>query len=279
MKSSAQLKALIRNLAKEKKVHAQILMRNYMLERLLERISLSKYKYNFILKGGMLVAAMVGLDARATMDMDTTIKGYPLSDEAVKNAFEDIISVPIEDGTEIKIKSVESIHDEADYGGLRVSLEAFFDGIRTPLKIDITTGDKITPEEVSYRFNLMFEDRQIDILAYNLETVLAEKIETAVARGITNTRMRDFYDIYILLLMHSNSINKELLSQAVLATAKSRGTDHLIMDGQAVLNEVAADKTLQRLWSSYQNKYSYAEDISWDEIARAANELWGYIKI
>lgn len=277
MKSSTQLKALIRNLAKDKKIHAQILMRNYMLERLLERISLSKYKYNFILKGGMLVAAMVGLDARATIDMDATIKGYPLSEEAVKSAFEDIISVPIDDSTEIKIKSVETIHDEANYSGLRISLEAFFDGIRTPLKIDITTGDRITPKEVSYRFDLMFEDRQIDIFAYNLETVLAEKIETVVARGITNTRMRDFYDIYILLLMHSNNINKELLSHAVLSTSQSRGTDQLLRGGQTIINEVATDNTMQKLWGSYQNKYSYAEDISWEEILTAVNELWGYV--
>ena len=237
MKSSTQLKALIRNLAKEKNINAQILMRNYMLERLLERISLSKYRFNFVLKGGMLVAAMVGLDARATIDMDATIKGYPLSEESVKGIFEEILAVPIDDGTQMRIKHIDAIRDEANYNGLRVSLEAIFDGIRTSLKIDITAGDKITPREISYRFNLMLEDRQIDIFAYNLETVLAEKLETVISRGITNTRMRDFYDIFILLKMHSDSLDKELLAKALASTAENRGTSGSFADGRVIIDE------------------------------------------
>lgn len=274
MKSSTQLKALIRNLAKEKNINAQILMRNYMLERLLERISLSKYRFNFVLKGGMLVAAMVGLDARATMDMDATIKGYPLSEEPVREVFEEILTVPIDDGTQIRIKHIDAIRDEADYNGLRVSLEAIFDGIRTPLKIDITAGDKITPREISYRFNLMFEDRQIDIFAYNLETVLAEKLETVMSRGITNTRMRDFYDIFILLKMHWDSLDKELLAKALVSTAENRGTSGSLADGRVIVGEVLKDIPMQGLWESYRKKYSYAEDISWDEVMAVVLELW-----
>ena len=277
MKSSTQLKALIRNLAKEKKINAQILMRNYMLERLLERISSSKYRFNFVLKGGMLVAAMVGLDARATIDMDATIKGYPLSEESVKEIFEKILAVPIDDGTQIRIKHIDAIRDEADYNGLRVSLEAIFDGIRTPLKIDITAGDKITPREISYRFNLMFEDRQIDIFAYNLETVLAEKLETFISRGITNTRMRDFYDIFILLKMHSDSLDKELLAKALASTAENRGTFGSFAASRDIIDEVSKDISIQGLWESYRKKYSYAEDISWDEVMAAVLELWGYV--
>jgi predicted nucleotidyltransferase component of viral defense system len=277
MKSSTQLKALIRNLAKEKNINAQILMRNYMLERLLERISLSKYRFNFVLKGGMLVAAMVGLDARATIDMDATIKGYPLSEESVKGIFEEILAVPIDDGTQMRIKHIDAIRDEANYNGLRVSLEAIFDGIRTSLKIDITAGDKITPREISYRFNLMLEDRQIDIFAYNLETVLAEKLETVISRGITNTRMRDFYDIFILLKMHSDSLDKELLAKALASTAENRGTSGSFADGRVIIDEVSKDIPMQGLWESYRKKYSYAEDISWDEMMAAVLDLWGYI--
>jgi predicted nucleotidyltransferase component of viral defense system len=277
MKSSTQLKALIRNLAKEKQINAQILMRNYMLERLLERICLSKYRLNFVLKGGMLVAAMVGLDARATIDMDATIKDYPLSEELVRKVFEEIIAVPIDDGTQMKIKGIDTIRDEADYHGLRVSLEALFDEVCTPLKIDITAGDKITPREVSYCFNLMFEDRQIDILAYNLETVLAEKLETVISRGIINTRIRDFYDIFILLKMHGESLDKELFAKALVLTAKNRGTFGILADGQAIIDEVLRDLSIQGFWENYRKRYSYAEDISWDEVGVAVNELWGYV--
>ncbi|HUW63369.1 MAG TPA: nucleotidyl transferase AbiEii/AbiGii toxin family protein [Spirochaetia bacterium] len=277
MKSSTQLKALIRNMAKEKRINAQILIRNYMLERLLERISLSKYRFNFILKGGMLVAAMVGLDARATIDMDATIKGYPLSEETIRRVFENIIAIPIDDGTQIIIKHIDPIRDEADYNGLRISLESIFDGIRTPLKIDITAGDKITPREISYQFKLMFQDRQIDICAYNLETVLAEKIETAISRGVTNTRMRDFYDMFILLKMHGSSLDKELLSKALVSTAENRGTSDSLTEGQTIINEISKDVSMQSLWESYREKYSYAEDISWGEVKAAVYQLWTYV--
>lgn len=274
MKTSTQLKALIRNLSREKKIEAHILMRNYMLERFLERISLSPYKNNFILKGGMLVAAMVGIDARATMDMDATIKGYPLSEEKIKPLLEEIISIPIDDEVQMTIKSIGEIRDEAEYGGLRLSIETLFDGIRTPLKIDITAGDKIIPKEITYKFRLMFENRSIDILAYNLETVLAEKLETMIVRGITNTRMRDFYDMHILQKLYFNIINTDDLKSALQATAKERGSFALLPEGQTIINEVSSSKGIQSLWKDYQNKFSYAEEISWDEVVRSVNFLW-----
>lgn len=196
--TARQLKDLIRNLSKKKSADAQILMRNYMMERFLERISLSEYKNQFILKGGMLVAAMVGLDARATMDLDATIKGTNVSVEDVEMIISQIISIPLDDGVSFRVKRISEIMEEADYPGVRVSMETKFDGVITPLKIDISTGDVITPREIKYKFNLMLEDRTIEVWAYNLETVLAEKLETVVSRNVTNTRMRDFYDIYIL---------------------------------------------------------------------------------
>lgn len=190
--TARQLKDLVRNLSKKKSADAQILMRNYMMERFLERISLSEYKNQFILKGGMLVAAMVGLDARATMDLDATIKGTNVSVEDVEMIISKIISIPLNDGVLFRIKRISEIMEEADYPGVRVSMETKFDGVITPLKIDISTGDIITPREIKYKFNLMLENRTIEVWAYNLETVLAEKLETVISRNVTNTRMRDF---------------------------------------------------------------------------------------
>ena len=198
IKTARQLKDLIRNLSRKKSADAQLLMRNYMMERFLDRISLSEYRDKFILKGGMLVAAMVGLDARSTMDLDATVKGTNVNVEDIENLISAIVSVPIDDGVKFQLKSISEIMDEAEYPGIRVNMTATFDGVVTPLKIDISTGDVITPGEVRYSFKLMLEERSIDIWAYNLETVLAEKLETIITRTTTNTRMRDFYDIYIL---------------------------------------------------------------------------------
>ena len=198
VKTARQLKDLIRNLSKDKAADAQILMRNYMMERFLERISLSEYRDKFILKGGMLVAAMVGLDARSTIDIDATVKGAMVDIEEIENMIATIISVPVDDGMEFRVKRISEIMDEAEYPGIRVSMETRFDSVITPLKIDISTGDAITPREVRYSFKLMLKDRSIEIWAYNLETVLAEKLETVVSRATTNTHMRDFYDLHIL---------------------------------------------------------------------------------
>ena len=173
------LKDLIRNLSKNKSADAQILMWNYMIERFLERMSLSEYRDKIILKGGMLVAAMVGLDARSTMAIDATVKGATVGIEEVENMIASIVSVPLDDGVEFRLKRISEIMDETEYPGIRVSMETEFDGVVTPLKIDISTGDAITPREVRYSFKLMLEDRSIEIWAYNLETVLAEKLETA----------------------------------------------------------------------------------------------------
>lgn len=182
-----------------------------MMERFLERISLSEYRDKFILKGGMLVAAMVGLDARSTMDLDATVKGANVNVDNVENLISAIVSIPIDDGVKFQLKSISEIMDEAEYPGIRVNMAITFDGVVTPLKIDISTGGAITPREDRYSFKLMLEDRSIDIWAYNLETVLAEKLETIITRTTTNTRMRDFYDIYILDQLHAiEGFNRQL---------------------------------------------------------------------
>ena len=274
--TARQLKDLIRNMSKKKSADAQILMRNYMMERFLERISLSEYKDKFILKGGMLVAAMVGLDARATMDLDATIKGANVSLPDVETIISNIITIPIDDGVSFCIKRISEIMEEADYPGVRVSMETKFDGVITPLKIDISTGDVITPKEIRYSFNLMLEDRTIEVWAYNLETVLAEKLETVISRNVTNTRMRDFYDIYILQKLHGEQLNKEILWNALVATARKRGTLDLIESNEIreILNEIETSSVMENLWKTYQKNYSYAVDVSWHIIMEFIRDLY-----
>jgi len=271
-----QIKGRIKSVAKQNNADARTLMRIYMMERFLERISLSEYRDKFILKGGMLVAAMVGLDARSTMDLDATVKGANVNVEEIENLISAIVSVPIDDGVKFQLKSISEIMDEAEYPGIRVSMTTTFDGVVTPLKIDISTGDAITPREVRYSFKLMLEDRSIDIWAYNLETVLAEKLETIITRTTTNTRMRDFYDIYILDQLHGNTLNRQTLYDALLATAKKRGTERHLAEAMDVLNEVESSPVMQKLWESYRRKFSYAADLEWNIIMRAVRSLYAF---
>ena len=277
--TARQLKDLIRNLSKKKSADAQILMRNYMMERFLERISLSEYKNQFILKGGMLVAAMVGLDARATMDLDATIKGTNVSVEDVEMIISKIISIPLNDGVLFRIKRISEIMEEADYPGVRVSMETKFDGVITPLEIDISTGDIITPREIKYNFNLMLENRTIEVWAYNLETVLAEKLETVISRNVTNTRMRDFYDIYILQKLYGEQLSKDVLWDALVATAKKRETLEQIEteDIDEVFDEIQSSSVMENLWKAYQRNYSYSADIPWHTIMKSIRTLYEII--
>lgn len=274
IKTARQLKDLIRNLSKSKSADAQVLMRNYMMERFLERISLSEYKDKFILKGGMLVAAMVGLDARSTMDIDATVKGATVSIEEVENMIATIVSVPIDDGVYFRVKRISEIMDEAEYPGIRVSMETEFDRVITPLKIDISTGDAITPREVRYSFKLMLEDRTIEIWAYNLETVLAEKLETVVSRATANTRMRDFYDLHILNQLHGQSISTTDLRAALTATAAKRGTEKYLVNAMDVCDEVEESSVMERLWAAYQKKFSYASDLPWHTVMDSIRSLY-----
>ena len=274
IKTARQLKDLIRNLSKKNSADAQLLLRNYMMERFLERMSLSEYKNKFILKGGMLVAAMVGLDARSTMDIDATIKGANVNVEDVENIVATIVSVPMDDGVTFRIKSISEIMDEADYPGVRLSMETEFDGVQTPLKIDISTGDVITPKEIRYRFKLMLEDRSIDVWAYNLETVLAEKMETIISRTVTNTRMRDFYDIHILMEMHGEHLDTAIFRNALLATAEKRGTIQYLSEAAEVFDEVETSPEMEKLWTAYTKKFSYASDLTWHEVMASVRSLY-----
>ena len=269
--SSKQLKDLIRNLSKEVGIEAHVLIRKYMMERFLERVSSSKYNGSFILKGGMLVAAFVGVEARATMDIDTTIKGIPVTMVDMERTITEISNIDLEDNVKFRIKKVSEIMDEAEYSGIRFSMDAVLDGAVIPLKIDISTGDVITPREIAYSYKLMFEDRTIPIMTYPIETVLAEKLETVISRSITNTRMRDFYDIHILL--KSQNINADILALALERTAKKRGNFNLLENAESVLKIVKSDEDMKRLWNIYQKKFKHAGEYTWDEVIHSVREL------
>lgn len=269
--SSKQLKDLIRNLSKEVGIEAHVLIRKYMMERFLERVSSSKYNGSFILKGGMLVAAFVGVEARATMDIDTTIKGIPVTIVDMERTITEISNIDLDDNVKFRIKRVSEIMDEAEYSGIRFSMDAVLYGAVIPLKIDISTGDVITPREIAYSYKLMFEDRTIPIMTYPIETVLAEKLETVISRSITNTRMRDFYDIHILL--KSQNINVDILALALERTAKKRGNFNLLENAESVLKIVKSDEDMKRLWNIYQKKFKYAGEYTWDEVIHSVREL------
>ena len=269
--SSKQLKDLIRNLSKEVGIEAHVLIRKYMMERFLERVSSSKYNGSFILKGGMLVAAFVGVEARATMDIDTTIKGIPVTIVDMERTITEISNIDLDDNVKFRIKKVSEIMDEAEYSGIRFSMDAVLDGAVIPLKIDISTGDVITPREIAYSYKLMFEDRTIPIMTYPIETVLAEKLETVISRSITNTRMRDFYDIHILL--KSQNIDADILALALERTAKKRGNFSLLENAESVLKIVKSDEDMKRLWDIYQKKFKYAGEYTWDEVIHSVREL------
>ena len=269
--SSMQLKDLIRNLSKEVGIEPYVLIRKYMMERFLERVSKSRYNSSFILKGGMLVSAFVGIEARATMDIDTTIKGVSVTATEMERMITEISNIDLEDNLKFRIKKVSEIMDEAEYSGIRFSMDAVLDGAVIPLKIDISTGDVITPREISYSYKLMLEDRTIPIMTYPVETVLAEKLETVISRSITNTRMRDFYDIHLLL--QSQRIDDDTLGLALERTAKKRGSLNLLENAENVLKAVKYSDDMKKMWNTYQKKFRYAGTYTWNDIMRSVREL------
>ena len=269
MKNAMQLKAIIKNIAKNKNISAALVLQNYMLERFLERVSLSKYHDNYIIKGGFLIASMVGLDSRATMDMDATIKGYPVNEEAIRKMVEDIIAVHVEDAIHFCLKSVREIREGDEYTGYRVALTADYEKMAVPLKLDITTGDKITPREIEYSYKLMMEDRSIRVLAYNLSTILAEKLETVVSRGDQNTRPRDYYDIYILSKLQVENIDIDSLKAALSATTAKRGSSELMMQYAEIMRTVKSSDVMKRQWDNYRKDFDYAAGIEFEETCDA----------
>ncbi len=266
------LKAKIRNIAKSKNIPAQVILQNYMFERFLNRLSVSAYKEKFVLKGGMLVAALVGLDNRATMDLDTTLKNLPLTPESIENALNEIFEIDLKDDVIFKLKGVSPIREDDIYGGYRVVLDAIYETIITPMTIDVSTGDVITPNAVKFNFTGIFDDElKFELWAYNIETVLAEKVETILRRNVFNTRPRDFYDTYILIT--TQEFDKKLFAEALEKTIEHRGTRNQINDYMDTLTIIENSKDLRRMWSNYQKQFAYAKDISFEDTCKSVNEL------
>ena len=266
MSKAMQLKAKIKNLALKNHVPAQAVLQNFMLERLLERISISKYKDMVILKGGMLIASMVGINSRTTMDMDATMRGYPLSEETIRAALSDICVIQLDDEVTLVLDHIVPIREDDEYGGYRVALIAKYESINTPLKIDITTGDIITPDAVRYAFHSNFENRMIEIWAYNIETILAEKVETILRRSVLNTRPRDFYDVYIIMKTQRQAINKKIFITALHATFDKRMSLAAFQDKEKILLTIQSDPTMRQRWDRYCKENYYANGIEFDEV-------------
>ncbi|MBQ3408655.1 MAG: nucleotidyl transferase AbiEii/AbiGii toxin family protein [Clostridia bacterium] len=267
-------KAKINNISKEKKVAPQSVLQVYMLERLLERISVSKYKDNFILKGGMLISAILGMSSRSTMDMDTTVKGFELTAENASNILQELCAIELDDDITFEMKKIELIREDDDYNGYRATFEAKFkNSMPVIFKIDITTGDAITYKEIEYDYNLMLEDKKIPVWSYNLETILAEKFEAVIKRGIAGTRIRDFYDIYMLMATKESEINKKLLKTAINLTSEHRESLYLIHDWEHILEMLATDEDMRKRWKAYQKTYFYARDIKYDDLIKSIEKV------
>lgn len=273
-----QIKGRIKSVAKQNNADARTLMRIYMMERFLERLAQSEYRNNFIIKGGILVTAMIGVAHRSTMDIDTSMKNLNLSAEDALRVVNQVKDIDLDDGVSFEVKDVSNIMDEMEYPGIRVTMNANVGRLITPLKIDISTGDVITPRAIEFNYDLLLEDRSISLWSYNLETILAEKLQTVLARGILNTRMRDFYDIRMLLDTYEDKVNKAVLKDAFAATCKKRGTDHLQEQAEEIIKIIEADEQLQVLWRAYQKKYSYAAEIDYASVISGVRKLMDWIR-
>jgi predicted nucleotidyltransferase component of viral defense system len=265
MNTSKQLNDLIKNVSKELGVSAQILQKRYFMERFLERISLSAYRDKFILKGGILISALVGFGARSTMDIDIMVKNLPINFESVKNIIGEITAVELYDKVSFVFRKIESIREEADYDCYRVSLDVAFDKVRDSIKIDITSGDAITPCEVKFGYETMLEKKRIALYSYNIETVMAEKIETILARGVLNTRMRDFYDCFILDKLYRSTVKAEIFCDALKATVKRRKSEIVLTKPITIIKEIKASAELHKLWNAYASVFQYAKHIPFEE--------------
>ena len=278
IKSATAVKTKIKNKAGGNSDKSQIMLRIYLMERLLERVSLSKYRDNFVLKGGLLVSSLVGVDMRSTMDVDTTVKSLPVNKKSVQKILEEIMAIELEDGVSFRISKVLDIMEGHEYEGLRFMIECSMERLRQTIKIDISTGDEITPGAIAYELPLIIEDRSIDLWAYNLETILAEKLETLMVRGEANTRMRDFYDIHVLIQQDIETVDRDTLKAAFYATCKNRGSTEQIGTINDVITKIASDETMKQQWDNYRKTNYYVGTLEWDDVIESTRILRAMIK-
>lgn len=264
IKNKDSLKAKVSNLASSTNIPNKYLIQSFMFEALLKRISVSKYKDKFIIKGGLLLSSIFGVNLRSTMDLDTTIKGLPLDRTTITKVVNGIISIDLKDNIKLEIENIKDIREEELYSGFNVNLKAEFDGLRTNLMIDITTGDVITYKEVQFEYKTLFDNEIVNIMTYNYETIIAEKFEAIVSRNIDNTRMKDYYDLYMFVNLKWNDIDKTILRKAIFNTSKKRETLNYIEEADKYIELINEDSKLKSLWKNYQNNYVYAKDISFE---------------
>ena len=265
------LKAKIRNIAIEKNISASAVLQNYLISRFLFRLAKSDYKDKFVIKGGMLISSMIGIEQRATMDLDATLRYMQLEEDSIRDAFTKICSVPDDDGIEFVFRSISPIRDDDEYGGYRIAYSAVLGKINAPMSMDISTGDVITPDARLHEFTDMLEpEKKIELLSYPTETVMAEKLETILSRGVENTRPRDFYDVYMLAALDYDT---KVLSKAFEATAKHRGSYDKIQDHTSIVGNIREDRTMNQRWNGYQKQMPYAEGISFDDVLNVVQKI------
>lgn len=269
IKNKDSLKAKVSNLASSTNIPNKYLIQSFMFEALLKRISVSKYKDKFIIKGGLLLSSIFGVNLRSTMDLDTTIKGLPLDRTIITKVVNEIISIDLKDNIKLEIENIKDIREEELYSGFNINLKAEFDGLRTNLMIDITTGDVITYKEVQFEYKTLFDNETVNIMTYNYETIIAEKFEAIISRNIDNTRMKDYYDLYMFVNLKWNDIDKTTLRKAIFNTSKKRDTLNYIEEADKYIELINEDSKLKSLWKNYQNNYAYAKDISFEDTIAA----------
>ena len=273
IKNKDSLKAKASNLAKTINIPNKYIIQSFIFESLLKRISKSKYKNNFIIKGGLLLSSIFGVDLRSTMDLDTTIKGLSLNIDTITKVINEIISININDNILLEIENIKKIREEEEYNGFNVNLKANFDGLKTNLMIDITTGDIITYKEIEYKYQTLFDEEPISIMTYNYETIIAEKFEAIISRNIDNTRMKDYYDLFMLIKLKGKEINPETLRKAITNTAQNRNTLNYIKDAKKYIDLISNDEHIKKLWENYQNNYNYANSISFEDTISSIKDI------
>jgi len=273
MKTPEQLKGYIRNISADKNLRAQEVLQMFLFERVLERLANSDYKNKFILKGGLLISSMIGISERTTMDMDTTVRGIQMEEKDIVNAVKEILLIDVDDGIVFEYEEIEPIREDDAYNNFRVHLRAKYGKIDSPMKIDITTGDVITPEAIQYDYPMLFDEKTIPIMAYTLETILAEKYETILRRNIGTTRARDFYDLHTLYRSHKIELRPEILKTAVLHTAQKRNSIQDIEDWKEIIRDIREEPQLYLLWDNYINENKYIGDLKFHIVIDTLEEI------
>lgn len=273
MKTPEQLKGTIRSMAQKKNLRAQEVLQMFLFERILERLANSAYKSNFILKGGLLISSMIGIEERTTMDMDTTVRGIEMKEDEIIKAIKEILTVDVGDGIEFKYQRIEPIREDDAYNNFRVHLRAKYGKIDSPMKIDLTTGDIITPAAIEYEFPMLFDEKTVPVMAYTLETILAEKYETIIRRNIGTTRARDYYDLYTLFRSRKSEIRIDILNAAVLHTAKKRNSVQDIEDWKNIIRDIREERQMYLLWDNYVAENKYIGDLKFFDVLDSVEEV------